>query len=181
MTNSALQHLLGTHVIELSFVRRHPKLGWSNIRSMLGTTNYKLLNGDFGKQVLHFIPPKGVGMGYDYKSKGLVVVYDMMRQEYRVFGSEQVTIHQQWPLNTDEEIEAFHQYFYDNIINMTNQKKIDFMGYLGMPTSMNVPVKPNNIPQPKEQPVKQPGIGQAIKNKFKGFYDRVKKWFGNKK
>ena len=177
MDNHALQVLLGGNAIELSFVRRHEKLGWSNIRSLLGTTNYKFLNGPFGKQVINFVPPKGIGMGYDYKSKGLCVVYDMLRQDYRVFGSEQVSIRQQWPLTTDEEIAAFEQYFMDKIMKMSDQEKLDFMGYTGNTTSLGyVPNKPNTVPQevPKQQKV---SLSQNLKNRFTGFFNRVKKWF----
>ena len=83
MDNTSLQALLGANVLELDFVRRHPKLGWSDVRGLFGTTNYDVLNGPFGRQVLNFIPPKGVGMGYDYKSYNLCVVWDIFRRDYR--------------------------------------------------------------------------------------------------
>jgi hypothetical protein len=159
MNNSQLQSILGTNVVELTFVRRHPKLGWSDIRGMFGTTNFPLLNGDFGSQVLHFHPPKGVGMGYNYKAYNLCVVWDMFRQEYRVFGAEQVEIRKQFPLNTPEEQEQFMQYFYDYIIGMSNQQKIDFMGYVG---NMIIPGQvAQNTPD-------------KIPNKLSNIYDKFK-------
>jgi len=177
VNNAALQAILGSKVVELSFVRRHPKLGWSNIRSLLGTTNYELLNGDFGSQVLLFQPPIGVGMGYNYKAKGLCVVWDILRQDYRVFGSEQVVIKQQWDLDTEEDQEIFKQYFYDNIIHMSNQAKIDFMGYVGMPAAI-IPNKPKTV---SPHTPAQPTIGAKIKDKFDGFFKRVRSWFDRKK
>jgi hypothetical protein len=69
----------------------------------LGTTNYELLNGPFGYSVLRFQPPKGVGMGYNYKAKNLCVVWDFFRQEYRVFGAEQVRIRKVFDLTNEEE------------------------------------------------------------------------------
>ena len=139
MNNRALQNLLSKQVLELEFVRRHPKLGWSNIRGLFGTTNFPLLNGDFGMQVLRFEPPKGMGMGYDYRSKGLCVVWDIFRQDFRVFGSEQVTIKKAWDLDTEENVEEFSQYFYDYIIDMSNDNKLKFMGYVGM-TALPTPL-----------------------------------------
>ena len=131
MNNYNLQTILGNNVVELDFVRRHPKLGWSNVRAVLGTTNYPLLNGEFGYKVLHFTPPKGVGMGYDYKSKNLCVIWDMFRQEYRVFGAEQVNIRKQFDLSSEESQQEFMDYFYEFIINMPEDDKLKFMGYMG--------------------------------------------------
>jgi hypothetical protein len=184
--NSQLQSRLGQEVLELTFVRRHPKLGWSNVRAIIGTTNYSLLNGMFGKQVLLFQPPKGVGMGYDYRSKGLCVIWDIFRQEYRVFGAEQVSIRQQWSVRTEEEQEIFEKYFYDNLINMSNQDKLDFMGYIGMnaggiPNGYGTKPQPvQNAPQPTPQKQTQT-LGRVIKDRFAGFFNRVKKWFSSKK
>lgn len=131
MNNHSLQAILGKNVVELTFVRRHEKLGWNDIRGLLGTTNYELLNGPFGYSVLKFKPPKGVGMGYDYKSKNLCVVWDFFRQEYRVFGAEQVQIRKVYDLTNEEDTERFYDWFYNYIINMSEQQKLDFMGYEG--------------------------------------------------
>jgi len=168
VTNAALQIFLGRNVVELSFVRRHKKTSWSDIRGLFGTTNYELLNGEFGKQVLHFQSPKGVGMGYNYKSKNLCVVWDIFRQEYRVFGAEQVTIKQHWDVTTPEGMEVFKQYFYENIINMSQETKLSFMGYIGEQETL---YKPNISAQTKNS------IYSRMANKAKGFMDRIKQYF----
>jgi len=131
MNNSSLQKILANNVVELTFVRRHQKLRWNDIRGLLGTTNYELLNGPFGYSVLNFQPPKGVGMGYDYKAKNLCVVWDFFRQEYRVFGAENVQIRTVFDLTNEEEKDKFYEWFYEYIINMTDQQKNKFMGYEG--------------------------------------------------
>lgn len=174
MNNHQLQGLLGNNVVELTFERRHPKLGWSNIRGLLGTTNYPLLNGDFGFQVLNFQPPKGVGMGYDYKKYNLCVVWDMFRQEYRVFGAEQVNIRQQFPLTTPEEQETFMNYFYDYIINMSNKQKLDFMGYIGQGAIAGqlAAMTPTQQPQPEPN-----NISTKIQNWYGNIKNRVAKYF----
>lgn len=169
MNNSQLQSILGNNVVELTFVRRHPRLGWSDIRGMFGTTNFPLLNGDFGSQVLHFRPPIGVGMGYDYKAYNLCVVWDIFRQEYRVFGAEQVEIRKQFPLTTPEEQEQFQQYFYDYIIGMSDQQKNDFMGYIG---NLAVPKQvAQGAPAPKV-PNKLAAIYNNLKDKFSNFFNK---------
>lgn len=168
MTNAVLQITLGKNVVELNFVRRHRKAGWSDIRGLFGTTNYELLNGDFGTQVLNFSPPKGVGMGYNYKQHNLCVVWDIFRQEYRVFGAEQVNIKQIWDVSTPEGIELFKEYFYENIINMSQDDKLKFMGYVHDEVAVH---QPNVSAQTKQS------IFQKAANKFRPFVDRLKKYF----
>lgn len=134
MNNHSLQKILANNVVEITFVRRHTAPGWNDIRGLLGTTNYNLLNGVFGKTVLHFQPPKYGGwqaMGYNYKAKNLCVVWDFFRQEYRVFGAENVNIRQLFDLSDPEQEKLFYDWFYEYIINMTEQQKLDFMGYEG--------------------------------------------------
>ncbi len=185
MTNTQLQDLLGKQVVELDFVRRHEKLGWSDIRALLGTTNYELLNSQFGFQVLHFKPPKGVGMGYDYKKYNLCVVWDMFRQEYRVFGAEQANIHKVWELDTPEKIEEFQQYFYDYIINMTNDQKLKFMGYTGEINIINTPAPVSPTPMqpgsPKAPEVQKKHVWGRISKVFAPLLDRIKGFFSRKK
>lgn len=171
MNNSSLQFLLGKNVIELTFVRRHKCPKYSDIRALFGTTNSELLNSDFGFQVFRFRPPKGVGMGYDYRSKNLCVVWDIFRQSYRVFGAEQVQIRKQWDVSTPEGIEAFKEYFYTYIYTLSEQDKLDFMGYTG---------QFNIIQNPKISPETKSGIFSDITKKFSPFFDRIKQFFTKK-
>ena len=182
MNNHALQTILANNVVELTFVRRNEKIGWSNVRGLLGTTNPKLLNGEFGKYVLHFQPPKGVGMGYDYKSKNLCVVWDFFRQEYRVFGAEQVSIRKLFDLTNPEEENVFYDWFYDHIINMSEQRKLDFMGYEGeayAATQMarRQPQQPAVQPQAPQQP-QQAGKVPMTK-RIATVYQNIKNYMGN--
>lgn len=160
MVNSAVQSMLGKNVVELTFVRRHEKMYWNDIRGLLGTTNYELLNGPFGKGVLHFRPPNGKGMGYDYKSKNLCVVWDFFRQEYRVFGAEQVRIRQMFDLSTPDKFQEFYEWFYQYILNMTETQKNDFMGYEGEAYAMKQYLRKN--PQKQYTPVPKPYTPQVV-------------------
>lgn len=176
MNNAQLQQIIGTHVVELEFTRRHPKLGWSDIRGLFGTTNPELLNSDFGFQVLHFRPPTGKGMSYDYRSKGLCVVWDIFRQDYRVFGAEQIGWHRKWPVTTPEEIEEFQQYFYEYIINLSEDNRLKFMGYTGMTAPTGIPGVPT---QPAAQSIWSK-VMKAIQDRYEGFKTAWKKFFKKK-
>lgn len=173
MNNAQLQQIIATHVVELEFTRRHPKLGWSDIRGLFGTTNPQLLNSDFGFQVLRFSPPSGAGMSYDYKSKGLCVAWDIFRQDFRVFGSEQISWHRKWPLTTEEEIEEFKQYFYDYIINLSQDNRLKFMGYTGMEAAQPKP----GIPSTPSAQSKWKKVMNFLQNKVEGFKSGWKKFF----
>ena len=187
MNNSELQALLGAQVLELNFVRRHPKMGWMDIRGMFGTTNYNLLNGPFGHEVLGFVPPKGVGMSYDYKAKGLCVVWDIFRREYRVFGAEQVDITRRYDLKTPEDIAFFENYMHEKILNMTTDEQNAFMGYIGMANVQSNIQKPLNVAQtdPKAGPGNpnkpQQGVPKGVTARLKDFGKRVASYFSRKK
>ena len=90
----------------------------------------------------------------------------MFRQEYRVFGAEQVTVKQIWDVSTPEGIDSFKEYFYEYIINMSQDNKLKFMGYVGDETAVH---QPNVSPQTKRN------IFQRAADKFKPFVDRIKK------
>lgn len=193
MNNYSLQKILGNNVVELTFVRRHVAPGWNDIRGLLGTTNYKLLNGIFGKAVLHFQPPKYGGwqaMGYNYKQKNLCVVWDFFRQEYRVFGAENVNVRQLFDLNDPEQEKLFYDWFYEFIINMTEQQKLDFMGYEGEAYAAIQQAKQNALKAkpvpaptaPQQKPVvnNKPPITQRIANVYNNVKNYITQFFKNK-
>lgn len=186
MTNSSLQKILADNVVELTFVRRHEKQGWNNIRGLLGTTNYELLNGPFGSSVLRFSPPKGVGMGYNYKAKNLCVVWDFFRQEYRVFGAEQVSIRKVFDLTNQEEKQVFYDWFYEYIINMSEQQKSDFMGYEGqayaaLQSARREAIKQKvNVQQPVQQPEQKPTISKRVAAVYNNIKNYLSRFLGKK-
>jgi hypothetical protein len=179
MNNGSLQNILGSNVVELTFVRRHEKLKYNNIRGLLGTTNYELLNGPFGYSVLRFQPPSGVGMGYDYKSKNLCVVWDFFRQEYRVFGAEQVKIRKLFDLTNEEEKEKFYEWFYEYIINMSSEQKEDFMGYEGEAYAMKQLARRTTQIQ-KAQSKPEPIIKTRISNVYNTVKNNISRFLGKK-
>jgi len=182
MDNHSLQKILGNNVVELTFVRRHEKEGWNNIRGLLGTTNYELLNGPFGSSVLHFRPPKGVGMGYNYKAKNLCVVWDFFRQEYRVFGAEQVSIRKVFDLTNQEEKQVFYDWFYDYIINMSEQEKDKYMGYEGQAYAALQNARREAIQQKAtvQQPEQKPTISKRVAAVYNNIKNYISRFLGKK-
>lgn len=182
MTNSSVQALLGNNVVELTFIRRHESLGWRNVRALLGTTNYPLLNGPFGASVLHFRPPNGRGMGYDYKSKNLCVVWDFFRQEYRVFGAEQVSIRQVFDLSKKESEDEFYEWFYKYIATMSEDQKLNFMGYEGESfASMQLARRESQKAQATVAAAPKPTISSRVSDVYKTFKNKLSNFMRRKK
>jgi hypothetical protein len=176
VNNSTLQKILAENVVELTFVRRHERRKWNNIRGLLGTTNYELLNGPFGFAVLHFQPPKGVGMGYDYKAKNLCVVWDFFRQEYRVFGAEQVRIRKLFILTNEDEKKKFYDWFYEYIINMTDQEINNIMGYEGEAYAALQRAKSEAVKQKVQVQQQAPEQKPSITKRIAGVYNNIKNY-----
>jgi hypothetical protein len=181
VNNASLQNILANNVVELTFVRRHQKLGYNDVRAVLGTTNYKLLNSpDFGFAVLHFQPPKGVGMGYNYKAKNLCVIWDFFRQEYRVFGAEQVSIRKLFDLNDPEQEQSFYEWFKDFILNMTEDEKEDFMGYEGEYYARKQLAAKQMMNLPEKRVIKKP-ISARINKVYNKVKNLITKYLGRNK
>lgn len=182
MNNASVQKILADNVVELTFVRRHEKEGWNDIRGLLGTTNYELLNGPFGFQVLGFRPPKGVGMGYDYRSKNLCVVWDFFRREYRVFGAEQVSIRKVFDLSNQEEKQVFYDWFYEYIINMSDQEKFKYMGYQGEAYAALQRAKKEIIKKKTQAQTQspKPTIPQRISAVYQNIKNYISRFLGKK-
>jgi hypothetical protein len=131
VTRASLQRLLGSNVVELRFVRRHKKPYWGDVRGLIGTTSPKILTSELGTKVLNFVPPKGIGMAYNYKKRNLAMTWDIFRQEYRVFPVETTVLVNYYPVKTDEQIDQFWKFFAESISKMSQNEKLLYMGYTG--------------------------------------------------
>ena len=106
-----LLKLLSNNVVELRFVRRHPKQGYPPNRRMFCTNSKALLYSIAGKITLKHKTPKGVGLPYLPPLKNLVVTWDIMMQDYRQIPLESVQIMEVFPVRNEEEINKFWEFF----------------------------------------------------------------------
>lgn len=123
-SHDSLVQLLSENICEIVFVARSGR----GSRRMLCTNSKKLLNSIAGRIALGFKPPKGVGLPYDPKEKGLVVTYDLFMQDFRQIPIESAEVISAIPLKTDEEINNFWRYFDQKLQDMSSAEKIRFMG-----------------------------------------------------
>lgn len=122
-----LLQLLSNNVVELTFIRRHKKIGFPQNRRMFCTNSKALLNSISGKITLKYEPPKGVGLPYIPAMKNLVVTWDILMQGYRQIPMESVKIGGVYPVGNKAEIDEFWEFFMGIIHPMSAGQKTGFM------------------------------------------------------
>jgi hypothetical protein len=120
---SSLVSALSNNVVELVFHRRRPKLGLPENRRMLCTLNYEILRSENGRTILNFREAAG-STTYNPKQKGLVVVWDILKQDWRMVNTESCKILSTIPTSPPE---TFWDYFNKIILPMSANQKAGFI------------------------------------------------------
>lgn len=120
---SALAATLSTNVVELKFSRRRPKSNLPSHRRMLCTLDYTLLNSERGISMLNY-KPAAQSKQYNPASKGLIVVWDLLKQDWRMVNTESCNIISTIPTSPSEE---FWNYFNTSILPLTSTQKESFI------------------------------------------------------
>ena len=116
----SLISMLNDGVVDITFSRTIPVKGKSPTRRMYASQCSQILSSNNGRITLNYRPPTKTAP-YNAQSKGLVVVWDILMQDYRTINPNNVTI------NTYIDADDFWEYFNANIFNMTGDEKIAFM------------------------------------------------------
>ena len=85
------------------------------------TKSYNLLNSINGKVGLNYRPPTHPNQ-INESVHNVLVVWDILMQDYRLISFEQCNLIQQIPAD-----DTFWKYFNENIYPMTTEQKINFM------------------------------------------------------
>ena len=120
VARSSLDALLLKNVCDVRFVRRNPRPGDGPTRRMFATKSYEILNSLNGRTTLNYRPPGGPRRVNEALSN-LLVVWDILMQDYRIINCDQVTLLETIP--ADE----FWPYFNDNIYPMSPEQKVGYM------------------------------------------------------
>lgn len=118
-----LEQTLYTSVAELKFARKRPRPGDSPTRRMLCTLDKSILESELGLSVLNFKPANNPPK-YNPASKGLICVWDIFVQDWRMVNTQNCSIISTIPT---EKPEVFWQYFNDIILPMTPATKAAFI------------------------------------------------------
>lgn len=138
LSRDGLKRLALTHAVEIRFVRR-TKGRLPRMRRMWMTLDPLLLNSAAGKKILNFRRPR-FSPAYNAASKNLLVVWDIIMQDWRAVPVDAVDVIQggrtiptrsvKNPTNTKNNKRAqdeFWFYFQTSIAKMTPQEKSSFM------------------------------------------------------
>lgn len=123
VSQSSLISVLGNSVVELKFNRRRPKVGVPPHRRMLCTLDYNILNSENGLKILNYKQPAG-SVNYNFTDKGLVSVWDILKQDWRMVNIESCRIISTIPTSPAD---IFWEYFYNNIQQMSAGQKAAFI------------------------------------------------------
>lgn len=118
---SALDNILMSNVCDIRFNRKIVVKGKPPTRRMWCTKSYDLLNSTNGRVALNYRPPthpKKVNESIN----NVLVVWDILMQDYRTISFEQCDVIQQIPAN-----EEFWKFFNDQIYIMGAEQKLQFM------------------------------------------------------
>jgi hypothetical protein len=117
---TALDNILLTNVCVVRFTRKRRGDGKSPTRKMLCTKSYELLNSTNGKLSLNYKAPTGPTR-FNEAAEGVLVVWDILMQDYRCINLAQVNILETVPVS------EFWPYFNENIYPMSPEQKITYM------------------------------------------------------
>ena len=120
VARSSLDALLLKNVCDVRFVRRNPRPGDGPTRRMFATKSYEILNSLNGRTTLNYRPPGGPRRVNEALSN-LLVVWDILMQDYRTINMNSCDLIQQIP---DKD---FWEYFNENIYPMSPEQKFNFM------------------------------------------------------
>lgn len=118
-----LANLLTSNACEIIFVRRRPERAphRPEIRRMLCSNSMNLLNSINGIRSLNFRLPRGPKK-IDEIKHNVVVVWDIMMQDYRNVSMDQCHLRQTVP-----DDDTFWKYYGDVLLPMSADKKMNFM------------------------------------------------------
>lgn len=126
LSYGGFQSLLNTSVVECGFTRRVLKDGWNPFRRMLCTLDRKLLLSLPGRMALNFTPPV-FSPAYNAKQYNLIVVWDILWQDWRAIPFDAVEVISVLPTKTKKDVDKFWVYFANFLQNMTPSEKQTFM------------------------------------------------------
>lgn len=114
-----LKTLCENNVVELKFIRRTNGIP----RRMLATLDRKILDSKLGREILNFKTPTQAP-AYNAASKGLLTVWDIFFQDWRMIPVATCEVVSVVPSNPPEK---FWEYFNKSIGNMSADQKAAFM------------------------------------------------------
>lgn len=121
----SLERFFAMNVVEIKFKRR-VKPPFSD-RRMLCTSNWRFVNSPIVKRIFRYTRPKGPARGAAwYRSKRLMIVWDLMKLQFRMVSLDRYEIVGFVPAKTLLEQAQFAAFYRRNISSLPPSKKVSF-------------------------------------------------------
>lgn len=130
-----LENLFATHMVELTFRRRikppkrikDRKVGHMKItRRMLATANWTIIADPRFRKIFNWRKPKSRRGKAWYRKRKLVIIWDLMKNQFRMVSTDKYIIQGVFPLTTEEEATRFLQFYRRNIHRRSDAYKLKF-------------------------------------------------------
>lgn len=135
LSRKDMEDFLATHVIELTFRRRikpprkisDRKVGHLKMtRRMLCTARWDVISSPKFRKLFNWKKPKTRrGAGW-YRKRKLYIVWDLMKNNFRMVSGDKYIIQGAYPLISDDEVTKFLQFYRRNIHRRSEQYKLKF-------------------------------------------------------
>lgn len=120
ISRGELEAKLQHNVCDIRFLRRHPDKTRPPTRRMICTKSFELLQSVDGRVKLNYRPPIHFTTANPV-AQNLVIVWDILMQDYRNVSMENCTIVQELP------IDKFWKYYNEVLYPMSPEDKINLM------------------------------------------------------
>lgn len=130
-----MEDLLATHVMELQFRRRikpprkisDRKVGHlKQTRRMLCTARWDVISSPKFRKLFNWKKPKSRRGANWYRKRKLFIVWDLMKNNFRMISGDKYVIQGLFPLINDDEVTKFLQFYRRNIHRRSEQYKLKF-------------------------------------------------------
>jgi len=125
LSYSGLKSLLQQNIVEALFRRRHYKPGYGPNRRIWCTLDRNFLLSLNARLTFNFNPPTHPPP-YNAQGYNLLVVWDLMWQDWRAIALDSIDVVSVIPCHTKKQQEEFWQYFNASIKDMTPSQKDQF-------------------------------------------------------
>lgn len=135
LNRSEMEAILGSHVVELAFRRRikppksikdrkpgHMKM----TRRMLCTARWDVVSHPKFRKLFNWKKPKTRRGKNWYRKRKLFIVWDLMKNAFRMVSADKYVIQGLYPLVSDEEVTKFLQFYRKNIHRRSDAYKLKF-------------------------------------------------------
>ena len=135
LSRSDMEVLFATHVVELTFRRRiKPDKKISNrtpghmktTRRMLATARWDVISSPKFRKLFKWQQPKSSRGKNWYRRRNLYIVWDLMKNNWRMVSGDKYIIQGLYPLLSDEEVTKFLQFYRKNIYRRSESYKLKF-------------------------------------------------------